>query len=121
MNFYVDGTYLASSPPSSILWDSTSVPDGTHTLSISGFDSSSNVVGAASVVVIVANVSDTPTPTVIATSTPTPAPTSTPTAAPTKGTATPTAAPSASATPINDPQRPSNDIPNNTHGVRPRN
>jgi hypothetical protein len=106
INFYVDGTYMASSPPSSILWDSTSVPDGQHTLSVAGYDSSGNMIANPSVIVVVDNASEVPSPTLT--------PTSAPTAAPTKTASSPTATPSGSSTPVTDPQRPSNDIPNST-------
>jgi hypothetical protein len=116
MNFYVDGNYVSSSPPSSILWDSTSVGDGTHTLSVKGFDSSSNLIANPAITVIVDNLSVPPTP--VATTTPAPTATPTqalPTATPTKAlpTTTATPGPTASSTPISDPLRPSNDIPNN--------
>ncbi len=103
MDFYVDGKYLASSPPAAILWDSTSVPDGAHTLSVKGFDASNKMVAHPSVKVTIDNVAATPAPTATSTSTPTPKPAST--------TGTPT--PSASPTPVSDPVRLSNDIPNN--------
>lgn len=103
MNFYVDGNYVASSPPSGIIWDSTSVPDGTHTLSIKGFDSSSNVIADPAITVMVDNVTIAPSATATAISTPTPKPTVN---------GTPTSTPTASPTPAGDPLRPSNDIPN---------
>jgi hypothetical protein len=99
VDFYVDGKYLASSPPAAILWDSTSVPDGAHTLSVKGFDASEKMVAHPSVNVIIDNVAATPTTT----------PTSTPTPKPASTTGTPTPSP----TPVGDPLRPSNDIPNN--------
>jgi len=102
INFYVDGNYVASSPPSSILWDSTSVGDGTHTLSVKGYDSSSTMIANPVVTVIVDNVSGVPA-TPSHTTAPTPQPTATP---------TPTPAPSGSPTPGNDTQRPTNNIPN---------
>ena len=104
INFYIDGNYIASSPPSSILWDSTSVPDGAHTLSVKGFDSSSNLLANPSVVVMVDNGAGLASPTITPTPVPTPKPTAT--------NASPTATPSASATPTHDPLRPTNDIPN---------
>ena len=109
MNFYVDGTYIASSPPSAILWDSTSVPDGSHTLSVKGFDLSSSMIADPAVTVIVDNLTRVPSPTSTPTSTPT---TSTPTPKPTTTSGSPTPSPSGSPTPVSDPIRPSNDIPN---------
>ncbi len=98
-NFYVDGNYVASSPPSSILWDSTSVPDGKHTLAAMGFDASHKMVGDSSVTVVVTNAAVAPSPTL------------TPPAIPTvKPTATPASTPSPA--PGIDPLRPSNDVPN---------
>ncbi len=102
MNFYVDGTYIASSPPSAILWDSTSVTDGAHTLSVKGFDSSSTVIAAPAVTVIVDNVAGVPSPTVTPTTTATP-----------KASVSSTPMPTGSPTPGSDPLRPSNNIPNN--------
>ncbi len=87
-NVYIDGKYLASSPPSTFSWDSTSVVNGSHTISVAG-KNSTGVVATAAVTVTVANGTPTPTPT--ATST-------TPTATPTGATQTPTA----SATPSAD-------------------
>ncbi len=104
MNFYVDGNYVASSPPSAIVWDSTSVPDGSHTLSVKGFDASSNVIADPAVVVIVDNVTGAPPSTATPTSTPTPKPSATG--------GSPTPSPSASPSPGGDAVRPSNNIPN---------
>ncbi len=102
-NFYVDGNYVASSPPSGILWDSTSVPAGAHTLSIKGFDASSNVIADPAITVTVDNVTIAPSASASVTSTPTPKPTVS---------GTPTSTPTARPTPDGDPSRPSNDIPN---------
>jgi hypothetical protein len=102
VNFYVDGNYVASSPPSSILWDSTSVSDGAHTLSVTGYDSSSNMIANPAVTVVVVNVDGTPA---------TPVPTPTPTA--TIASPTPSVSPSGTPTPAIDPLRPTNNIPNN--------
>ncbi len=103
-NFYVDGNYIASSPPASIFWDSTSVPDGKHTLSVMGFDSSRNMIGDPSISIVVVNSAGVPSPTATLSITPTPA------ASGTSG--SPTPAPSASSTPGGDPMRPTNNIPN---------
>jgi hypothetical protein len=112
MNFYVDGVYVASSPPSAIFWDSTSVPDGPHTLSVAGFDSSSNMIANPAINVIVDNVGATPSAT--PTSTPTVSqPTAKPTATIISPTPTIAPTPSVSPTPVADPLRPSNDTPNN--------
>lgn len=105
MNFYVDGNYLASSPPSAILWDSTSVPDGAHTLSVKGFGASSNLLANPAVSIVVDNVPTVPSPTTTQTSTTTATPTA-------KATTSASPTPSASPSPAGDPLRPSNDIPN---------
>ena len=104
MNFYVDGNYVASSPPSAILWDSTSLPDGAHTLSVKGFDSSDNVLANPAVSVMVDNITGVPSPTNTLISSPTPKPTTT--------IGSPTPRPSASPAPAGDPLRPSNNLPN---------
>jgi hypothetical protein len=54
-NVYIDGNYLASSPPTTFSWDSTSVANGSHTISAKGFSSSGAVVGTANVTVNVQN------------------------------------------------------------------
>jgi hypothetical protein len=54
-NIYIDGNYLASSPPTTFSWDSTTVSNGNHTISAKGFNSSRTVVGKASVTVNVQN------------------------------------------------------------------
>jgi hypothetical protein len=60
VNWYVDGNYLSSSPGSSAsaweyYWDSNSVANGTHTISVAGFDSSDNRVAQPSLTVNVQN------------------------------------------------------------------
>lgn len=54
-NVYIDGKYLASSPPFAFSWDSTTVPDGQHTISIKAFSSANQQIGADSVTVNVSN------------------------------------------------------------------
>jgi hypothetical protein len=93
LNFYADGRWFASSPPMSVLWDSTSVPDGAHTLSVTAYGVGSVNLGSASSNVTVANLSSTPTAT-----------------ASSKSSGTPTATPTPSAGEL----RPTNQIPNNT-------
>jgi len=41
INLYVDGNYITSSPPYNFKWDSTTVANGSHTISIQAFNSSS--------------------------------------------------------------------------------
>jgi hypothetical protein len=55
VNFYVDGIYLASSPPYTYSWNSTTVADGTHTISANAYSASGTLLGTASIVVTVAN------------------------------------------------------------------
>jgi hypothetical protein len=55
INLYVDGNYLASSPPYQFSWDSTQVSDGSHTLSVTAYNSQDNAIGQASVTVTVDN------------------------------------------------------------------
>jgi len=76
-NVYIDGTYFASTPPSSFSWNSTKVVNGVHTISANGYSSGSTLLGSSAVNVYVQN-NSTPTPTSAPTRTPTatPAPTS---------------------------------------------
>jgi len=94
INFYVDGGWIASSPPWSITWDSTAVSDGPHTLSVVAYDPNKVNLGSAATNVTVSNHSS---------------PTATPTALP-AGAPTPSATP----TPVTGELRPTNLIPNNT-------
>jgi autotransporter family porin len=61
INFYVDGNYLNSSPPLSYSWNSGTVANGNHTLSITAFNSAGSSMGSASSVINVQNASVTPT------------------------------------------------------------
>ena len=54
-NVYIDGKHLASSPPYTFSWDSTTVADGSHTISIKAYDKNGTQIGAASVTVKVGN------------------------------------------------------------------
>jgi hypothetical protein len=93
LDFYCDGNYIASSPPNSITWNSTSMNDGPHILSVTAFGSPKVVLGTASTNITVANSSATAT----ATATP-----------PVVG------SPIATPTPLASELRPSNAIPNST-------
>lgn len=98
INLYVDGNYIASSPPYNFTWDSTTVANGTHTISIEAFEYNSSgkktEVGSDSVTVDVGSATSTSTPTVTATPTHTPiAPTPTPTRTSIAPTPTPTPTP----------------------------
>ena len=53
-NVYIDGSYLASSPPSTFSWNSATVANGAHTIRVDGRNSS-GVVASTSVAVTVAN------------------------------------------------------------------
>ena len=55
IDFEIDGSFFASSPPLSTIWDSTSVPDGPHTIQALAFDGSDNQIGSSTVTVTVAN------------------------------------------------------------------
>lgn len=55
MNVYIDGSYLASSPPFSFAWDSTSVVNGNHSISANAYASNGSLAGSASITVSVQN------------------------------------------------------------------
>jgi len=55
VNVYVDGNYFASTPPSTFSWNSTTVPNGSHTISATGFASNATVKGTVSIAVTVSN------------------------------------------------------------------
>jgi len=61
INFYVDGSYVQSSPPFNFNWNSGSVANGNHTISAQAFNSSSNEIGSSSTTVNVQNSGVTPT------------------------------------------------------------
>jgi hypothetical protein len=80
LNFYVDGNWVASSPPYTLTWTSSSVANGAHTISVNGYNTSNALVASTSIKLNVKNgTSPSPTPTVR----PTPPPTSTPAPTPT--------------------------------------
>jgi leucyl aminopeptidase len=54
-NIYIDGNYLASSPPTTFQWNSRSVANGSHTISAEAFASGRVLLGTDSVTVNVAN------------------------------------------------------------------
>jgi Bacterial Ig domain len=84
LNFYVDGNWVASSPPYTLSWTSSSVANGSHTISVNGYNTSNTVVASASVTLNVKNGSSpTPAPSSTPTVAPTPPPTSTPAPTPT--------------------------------------
>ena len=55
INIYIDGTYLASSPPYNFTWDSTDVSNGSHTISAKAFDRNGTPLGNDLVTVNVVN------------------------------------------------------------------
>ena len=92
VNFYVDNVCFASNPPTApppywMVWNSNAVGNGSHTLSVDGYNSSNVVIASAKITVNVENFTS-PTPTMRPTSTarpgttPTPRPTMLPTASP---------------------------------------
>ena len=95
-NVYIDGNYFASTPPSTFNWNSTTVTNGSHTISAKAYSSSSAILGTASITVNVQNgaATSTATATPHATATGTATPTSTAT-----GTSTTTATATLNATP----------------------
>jgi hypothetical protein len=99
-NFYIDGNWIASSPPFSFNWNSKQISNGTHTISVTSYGNSGKI-GSSSLSVTIANGSaplggTLPTPTPIATAAPTIAPTAVATPAPSKApTTAPTIAPTA--------------------------
>ena len=75
INFYVDNKYLASSPPYTYGWNSTTVTNGSHIISINAYGGTGALVGTNAINLNVQNGGPTPTPTVTPTPTPTPTPT----------------------------------------------
>jgi hypothetical protein len=54
-DLYIDGEYFASTPPTTFSWDSSTVPNGLHTISATGFSSKGVVLSTASISVTVSN------------------------------------------------------------------
>lgn len=84
VKIYVDGSWVASAPPSTLSWNSFGVSDGTHVIAAKAFSPSGKFLGGQRLALNVHNTRKNPTPT----PTPTPGPTIAPTA-----TATPTPTP----------------------------
>jgi phage terminase large subunit-like protein len=55
LDVYIDGAYFASTPPMTFSWNSTTVPDGAHTISATAFAANSTVLGSTSITVNVTN------------------------------------------------------------------
>lgn len=89
-SLFVDGALYASAAPSAVSWNSNTVTDGTHVLSVKAFSSDGRFLGGQAVMVAVQN---SPLASPTATPLPTEAPTSIPTVVP-----TPIGTPSAIAT-----------------------
>ncbi len=78
VNFYVDGSYTASSPPFTMAWNSATVGNGSHTLAVNGYNSSNALVATTAMNVNVQNgTGASPTPTSSHSGTPTASPSST--------------------------------------------
>lgn len=92
VDFYIDSKWIASSPPYTDSWNSTTVANGSHVISVKGFSGRGTLMTTAAIDVNVENVTATPTPTPTATPTPTPSPTPSATPSP-----TPTPAPNGTA------------------------
>jgi subtilisin family serine protease len=70
VSLYVDGTLLntVAASPYNVAWDTTRLPNGTHTLSAVATDTAGNTGASAQVSVTVSNTADTTAPTVAITS-----------------------------------------------------
>src|SRR5260221_10125619 len=85
INVYIDGQYYRSGPPTSFTWSSTSVANGTHTISARAYAAGSILLQSTGISVNVMNQkatptrTRTPTRTATRTATRTPTPASTPT------------------------------------------
>ncbi len=108
INVFADGVWFASNDPAaarpySVPWDSTRVSNGSHTISVTGYSSTNQVLATCSEALYVANnapsATPAPSPTPVPTPTRTAMPTATKTAAPTPtNSAVPTASPSPAGT-----------------------
>ncbi len=108
INVFVDNVWVASNsstalPPYSVTWNSATVTNGLHYLSVTAYSSLNAVIATASTSITVLNqmtpITSTPSPTRIPTTTPSPRPTATP--APTH-TPIPTHSPQPTAMPTPD-------------------
>jgi phosphatidylinositol-3-phosphatase len=72
VNFLVDGKYLASSPPYTFNWNSTTVSNGGHIIEVDAYATGRVLLGRYSINVNVNNAAGSHTPTRTPTSTPTP-------------------------------------------------
>ena len=105
MNAFVDQQWFVSdggAKPYSVQWNSTTVPNGQHTLTVIGYNDANQSIAQYSVIVSVANTIHSPSPTPTIVPTPSKTPTATPTAA-SSPTATVAPTPSASPSPTSTP------------------
>ena len=113
INVYVDNVWIAANPPTqprpySVVWNSTTVANGLHNISINGYSTSNAVIATTSASVSVQNGLPTPTPSSPPMATLTPPPTQKPTPPPptptpsAASTLTPTPAATATCCPIAD-------------------
>ena len=72
VNFLVDGKYLASSPPYTYNWNSTTVSNGGHIIEVDAYATGRVLLGRYSINVTVSNTAGSHTPTRTPTSAPTP-------------------------------------------------
>src|SRR5271156_2580923 len=99
LNFYVDGNWVASWPPSTLAWSSTGVANGLHSISVNGYNTSNTLVATTSISLNVKNGSSpTPAPSPTPTVAPPPPPTPTPAPTPTPGGGVTITAPKSGAT-----------------------
>ena len=80
VNFYIDGNWVASSPPYTMAWNSTGVANGQYAIAVNGYNSSNALVATTAMNVNVQNggsPSPTPAPTGRSTAKPTATPSST--------------------------------------------
>jgi len=54
-DFYVDNRYLSATPPLSFAWNSSTVSNGSHTISAKGFASNGSLLGTTSININVSN------------------------------------------------------------------
>ena len=54
-DFYVDNRYIAATPPLSFAWNSSTVSNGSHTISAKGFAANGTLLGSSSVTINVSN------------------------------------------------------------------
>ena len=84
LNFYIDGTWVASSPPYTYAWNTTGVANGQHAIAVNGYNSSNALVATTAMNVNIQNGSG-PTPTPAPTGSATPKPTASPSSSATPG------------------------------------